>query len=64
MAEVITFDPLDAVVHAQFSIEEGVVGGEELRWRQVLVENVTEQRLGLAAHGDVQVAAVVGAELS
>ena len=39
----------------EFAIQEGVVCGKEFTGWQILIENVTEECLGLGAHGGVDV---------
>jgi len=54
-AKLHTFHRRQAIVESEFAIQEGVVGSEELAWRQVFVEDVAEEHLGLGAHGGVYI---------
>ena len=47
----------------QLAVEETVVGREKLTERQVLLEDVPEEILGLLAHGALQVIPIVGQEV-
>ena len=60
LAELLAGDPGQAVVLGQPLIDEGVIGGEEVDDRPVLLEDVPEELLRLRAHVAAQLLAEVG----